>query len=246
MALTEKEIDRLSKLKRLSESSNINEAKSAIAFLEKACKQLGVNPDDVVEDYNPEQDEPISFQVGDYFPKTDYAEAWLLQGVVKYFNGQVVCSYDRLRDKKYYQVFATKGARQQIIAYYDYLSDLMKKLAKEAKKETPDSGRSFSTNFKKAFAITISERLDDLKNKKEKEGLPESNISALVVQNRNVEIQSRVNKFYRQECPHVRTARASVSGGNGSGGSAGRAAGISAGLNKQVNSGAGQRRLAGV
>jgi hypothetical protein len=223
---------KLAKLLRLQESSNANEAANAAAFVEKICRQHGLTAAEVSTDYDPERDEATSWQQGDVFSRVDSAKAILLDQVARYFNGQTVIS--RGFGGSCLRVFATRGNQIQIELYFDYLSDVMERLAAEAKRSNPFSGRSFKQNFRKGFSIEIGVRLREMKRAAEREDAPGARAPGLVVASRSCMEQRMVAALVRQECKNLR------SGSNftlGHGVSAGRQAAASVGLNKQVSTG---------
>ena len=243
--------EKLAKLLRLQQSANANEAANAAAFLQKLCIEHGISSDEINPDYDPERDEPIHWIQGGVFGRVDHAEWNLLQGIARYFNGCTVKRdyeeseatadqpYDWRKRQSVIEVVATKGNKIQIELYYEYLLGVMNKLADEAKKEDlakfTHSDPAFRRNFRKGFALTVWNRLREMKYEEERDGSKVTNSPGLVVQSKNKREYETAMSLYERRHPNVRRGPRGTYGGNGT--SAGRQAGASAGLSRQMQTG---------
>lgn len=240
---------KLAKLLRLQESSNANEAANAAAFVEKLCREHGISPNEIDKEYDPELDAPVHWVQGDVFARVDHAAWTLLAGVSAYFNGKTVqrdfsindknagidVAWDFSRRQRVIEVCATKGNKVQIELYYEYLLDVMNKLADEAKAEdllTGNSSPAFRSNFRKGFAATIRSRLAEMKYEAEREGNVATGAPGLVVQSKNKREYDSMMALYTKRHPRVSSGSGGTYGGNGT--RAGIAAGRSTGLNRQM------------
>jgi len=151
---------KIAKVMRVQESSNANEAANATDFLEKLCKQYGVTANDINADYDPEKDEVV---VVDLFrgKRLDKAESWVLNSITKFFNGRLVRFGGRDAGITL-KIVASRGNQIQIELYFDYIMEVMTKLADNAKAANPYSPRSFKADFRKGFALTIGSRLKEM------------------------------------------------------------------------------------
>ncbi len=243
---------KLAKLLRLQESANANEAANAAAFVEKLCREHGISVDEIDKEYDPELDAPVHWVQGDVFARVDHAAWTLLAGVAAYFNGKTVqrdfslndktrgldVAWDFTRRQRVIEVCATKGNKIQIELYYEYLLDVMNKLADEAKAEdllTGNSNPAFRSNFRKGFAATIRSRLAEMKYETEQEGNVNTGAPGLVVQSKNRREFDSALSLYNKRHPRVSSGSGGTYGGNGT--RAGITAGRSAGLNRQMNTG---------
>lgn len=247
---------KLAKLLRLQESANANEAANAAAFVEKLCRDHGISVDEIDKEYDPELDAPVHWVQGDVFARVDHAAWTLLAGVAAYFNGRTVqrdySRHDELntaRDwskrQRVIEVCATKGNKIQIELYYEYLLDVMNKLADEAKANdllTGNSDPAFRSNFRKGFAATIRSRLGEMKYETEQEGNVNTGAPGLVVQSKNRRELDSAMSLYNKRHPRVSSGSGGTYGGNGT--RAGITAGRSTGLNRQMNTGS-MRALTG-
>merc|ERR1711965_485477 len=96
-----------------------------------------ISPDECSPDYDPERDVAIYWTSGKPFKRVDHASWSLLSAVAKHFNGTTISRCIRKDEPgyvefKYYrtiEVLATKGNQIQIDLYFEYLSEVMEKLA---------------------------------------------------------------------------------------------------------------------
>jgi hypothetical protein len=183
--------------------------------------------------------------MGKPFKRVDHAAWSLLSRVAEHFNGQTVNRSARAGEPGYFEnqsvieVLATKGNKVQIELYYEYLYEVMEKLADKAKAEHVAAGfhgdRAFRGNFRKGFARAIGQKLREQR----KVVYPESGSfataesTALAVQKRN-EIEMReVQALVKHRFPRLGSGRAATFGGSGT--RAGVAAGNSTSVNRQMS-----------
>lgn len=151
---------KLAKLLRLTASSNVHEAANAAQMLDKLCAEHGLNPADISE--HEEIGEAIFYQFGEVFSRRDYAQSILMNAVCHYYNGDFVITKCGHR-QRYFKVFCTEGNKVRIEVYYEYLAEVMDKLADQAKANNPGSTRSFRSDFRKGFAEELANRLRELR-----------------------------------------------------------------------------------
>ena len=231
--------DKIAKLLRLQTSSNAGEAANAAAFVEKLCAKYNVSSTDC-EDYDPEKDEVIEFQVGKAYRKANVPEQNLIHGVTKYFNGQTIITYVPSNSmfyeppKRVMNVIASKSNKIQIELYLEYLIETMDKLADEAKKSGGygTARTTYKTNWKKGFSKKIADRLIAMKNEQKRNGKPELNEPALVVLNRNRIEQKATLAFLEEQYPNRTRSRRTRCSGVGYADGSSKAESI--GLNKQT------------
>ena len=231
--------DKIAKLLRLQTSSNAGEAANAAAFVEKLCAKYNVSSTDC-EDYDPEKDEVIEFQVGKAYRKANVPEQNLIHGVTKYFNGQTIITYVPSNSmfyeppKRVMNVIASKSNKIQIELYLEYLIETMDKLADEAKKSGGygTARTTYKTNWKKGFSKKIADRLIAMKNEQKRNGKPELNEPALVVLNRNRIEQKATLAFLDEQYPNRTRSRRTRCSGVGYADGSSKAESI--GLNKQT------------
>ena len=231
--------DKIAKLLRLQTSSNAGEAANAAAFVEKLCAKYNVSSTDC-KDYDPEKDEVVEFQVGKVYRKANVPEQNLIHGVTKYFNGQTIITYVPSNSmfyeppKRVMNVIASKSNRIQIELYLEYLVETMNKLADEAKKSGGygTARTTYKTNWKKGFSKKIADRLIAMKNEQKRNGKPNLNEPALVVQNRNRIEQKATLAFLDEQYPNRTRSRRTRCSGVGYADGSSKAESI--GLNKQT------------
>ena len=231
--------DKIAKLLRLQTSSNAGEAANAAAFVEKLCAKYNVSSTDC-KDYDPEKDEVVEFQVGKVYRKANVPEQTLIHGVTKYFNGQTIITYVPSNSmfyeppKRVMNVIASKSNRIQIELYLEYLIETMNKLADEAKKSGGygTARTTYKTNWKKGFSKKIADRLVAMKNEQKRNGKPNLNEPALVVQNKNRIEQKATLAFLDEQYPNRTRSRRTRCSGIGYADGSSKAESI--GLNKQT------------
>ncbi len=222
---------KLAKLLRMQSSCNANEAANASRLLNRLCAEAGLDPADITGDEDDTSLQAIYYQYGNEFSRMDYASALLFNSVANYYNGDLVVTRCGHR-KSYFKVFCTEGNKIRIEVYYEYLLEVMNKLADKAKKDNPWSQRSFRQNFRKAFADEIGNRLSAMREEDRSEG------AALVRVDKE---RKAVRELMDEACNRVRRTGTKV----GHGASDGREAAGGVGLSEQV-AGGGGRMLAGV
>ena len=235
---------KISKLLRMQTSSNENEAANAALLVQKLCEQHGISSTEISADYDPEKDEATRWDAIVYGRRRNAAEVTLLGAVVMYFNGRLINNCKN--SQTVMEVFATKGRKIQIELYFEYLREVCEEQAAKSKlvNDPYKLDRSYTQNFKKAFANVIWQRLLEMKLEQEKEQPKNVNNSAasvpgLVLQRRNRE-QQTVNALVSRTHPRL-TKGSGFTGAGGRGADSGKSAGQSVGLSRQVNTG---RRLA--
>jgi hypothetical protein len=211
---------KLAKLLRLSSSSNVHEAANAARMLDRLCAEHGLDPANISGDEDDVSLRALCYQLGDTFARLDYPQAILLNAVCKYYGGEMVVTRSGRRES-YFRVFCTEGVKVRIEVYYEYLAEVMDKLADREKRANPHSPRSFRLNFRKAFADELSVRLA---------GMVRAEGSGLVR-------VGAVQELMRKTCKHLTNTTTRM----GTGASAGREAAQGVGLSEQVK---GQGRLA--
>lgn len=217
---------KLAKLLRLSSSSNVHEAANAARMLDRLCAEHGLDPANITGDEDDTSLRAICYQLGDKFSRVDYAQAILLNAVCMYYNGNMVITQS-CRRERYFRVFCTEGAKVRIEVYYEYLAEVMDKLADQAKADNPYSPRNYRLNFRKAFADELSIRLAAMSR-------AEGPGPGLV---RVGKEKQAVAELMREKCGRLRLSSTRM----GTGASAGREAAGRVGLSEQVG---GQGRLA--
>lgn len=214
---------KLAKLLRLSSrTSNPHEAANAARMLDRLCAEHGLDPANIAGDEDDHALAAMCYRLGDTFARVDYAQAILLNAVCLYYNGEMVVTQSGRRER-YFRVFCTEGAKVRIEVYYEYLAEVMDKLADEAKARNPYSSRSYRLNFRKAFADELSARLA---------GMSRAEGPGLVGREK-----AAVAELMRATCGRLRMSSTRM----GTGASAGREAAQGVGLSEQVG---GQGRLA--
>lgn len=198
--------NKLAKMLRLSESSNPNEAANALTKFQTLCREYGVAPSEVSQDFDPDRDAVVEFGYGRKFRQQDTATNQIINGVASYFNGKTIIasSDDQRGGRRQVKVMATKGNRIQIEIYAEYLLEVMEDLSIKAKKEKKETARSYRTNWKKGFASQICKRLREMKREQEKAGITETNTPAIVLINRNAMERRSVERFLNDTYPYRR------------------------------------------
>ena len=229
--------EKIAKLLRMQESSNVNEAANAAAFVEKLCREHGVSADECI-DHDVEEDVAVDFFYGKATGRLDPSTVILLRAVTGYYNGYQVRKWVGHR-KRILHIFAAKANQIQIEIYTDYLIEVRDKLAKQ---HCPVGNVAYRNNFKKGFAYEILDRLKAMAADRRDNGIAEIGMPGLAVIQRDKK-QAAISLSLRDSTYHS----LGNSGGYtlGAGSDAGRSAAKSVGLNKQVRT-TGQRMLTGV
>lgn len=212
---------KLAKLLRLSNcTSNVHEAANAARMLDRLCAEHGLDPASIAGDEDDTSIRAIAYRLGDTFARVDYAQAILLNAVCLYYNGEMVVTQSGRRER-YFRVFCTEGAKVRIEVYYEYLAEVMDRLADQAKADNPSSSRSYRLNFRKAFADELATRLA---------GMSRAEGPGLV---RVGKERQAVAELMQEKCGRLRTSSTRM----GTGASAGREAAGKVGLSEQVRGG---------
>ena len=230
---------KIAKLLRMSASSNPNEAANAADMVHKLCSQYGLSPAEIDPECDAEENQPIQWSCLYMGRRRDAAQSMLLGAVVRHFNGEMV--FSTRAGETHCEIFASKGRKLEIEIYFEYLVEVMNKLADEGKQlEDPDkTNRSYKNNFKKAFASAVNSRLFKMREAAAKEAYfasqnSEAGKAGLVALNREEQERKNNASLLRRTYPRLGTAWG-FQGARGSAGASGRAAGNSVGLNKQMS-----------
>jgi hypothetical protein len=227
---------KIAKVMRMQESSNANEAANATEFLERLCKQYGITANDINADYDPERDDVVVVELFRGY-RLDKAESWVLNYITKFFNGRLI-QFGGRREGITLKIVASKGNQIQIELYFDYIMEIMTKLADNAKDANPDSPRSFKADFRKGFAFTIGSRLKEMKSAKEDAG-NSNNGPGLTVADKDARELNAVNAYVDGSFGKITTTKSTCVTRSGTRMGAQAANGV--GLNTQVG---GSRGLA--
>ncbi len=217
-------IAKIQNMMKLQESTDFEgEAAAAAQMIKKLCKQHGIS----VEEAN----NPVALdETFESFKKMNSAYALLLNAVAKYYDAMLYVKRDGINN---YQIIGTEAQQIETKLYFEYLNDVMEREADKAYKaekviaflHDKKVDRSFKTNFKKAYAQTIGERLVEMKKSEGDHAHKEAVQSALC--------RIRFNKTH------------SVSGARGAGAASGSGVGAGVSLQRQQGAGASRRSLVG-
>tara|TARA_R100001163_G_C5008612_1_gene155295 strand:+ start:143 stop:889 length:747 start_codon:yes stop_codon:yes gene_type:complete len=230
---------KIAKVLRLETSSNSGEAANAAAKVEELCKKYGLTKEDS-RDYDPQVDEIVEFSSGKSYVQTDVAVSYLQTCVTTYFNAEVLHYRKRNRGGyiKWTTIVASKGNQIQIELYLEYLIETMNKLADRAKKSGAwgTKSRSYKSNFRKAFALKVAERLQSMKKLEKRVGKPNISEPALVVVNKESKERKAVLDFLNDKYGNLKSKKKVKHSIGYEGLKDGLEAGESVGLNKQTKS----------
>ena len=243
---------KIAKLLRMQESSNVNEAANAAHLIQALCQKHGVTVQDCQDKFDPERDVAVFWTMGRVFKRVDPAFWNLLDHVATYFNGTTVNTsatkhFDFNLDTcnqthRVIEVIATKGNKVQIELYFDYLCEVMEKMADEAKMERLRNGyygdRGFKSNFRKGFARAIGIKLRDQKRAEqiyqERQKVSDKPApDALALFERNKIEKEQVLALVKRRFPKLGKSNGSSYGGSGT--EVGFQAGKSTSTQRQVN-----------
>lgn len=225
---------KIAKLLRMQGSSNVNEAANAAHLIQALCLKHGVTVQDCSPEFDPERDEAVFWTMGRVFKRVDPAFWSLLDHVATYFNGTTVntnatkhfdfnletCN----QTHRVIEVIATKGNKVQIELYFEYLCEVMEKMADEAKIERLRNGyygdRTFKANFRKGFARAIGIKLRDQKRAEqiyqEKQKVSDNPApDALALFERNKIEKEQVLALVKRRFPKLGKSTGSAYGGSG-------------------------------
>lgn len=229
---------KIAKVMRMQASSNANEAANATNFLERLCRQYDITAEDINADYDPERDDVV---VVDLFrgKRLDKAESWVLNSITEFFNGRLILiRFGNRGQGNTLKIVASRGNQIQIELYFDYIMEVMTKLADNAKLANPCSPRSFKADFRKGFALTIGSRLKEMKGAKGNSS-DGNNVAGLTVADKDARELKAVNAYVDGSLGKITTTKSTCVTRNGT--SLGSQAANGVGLNTQVG---GSARLA--
>lgn len=219
-------IKKIQSMMKLQESTDFaGEATAAAKLIDKLCKQHGI---DLTEASNPVADDE---QFGEVFKRMNHSYGMVLNAVAKYYDAYAYIVRGR---EQYYKVIGTEAQRIQVQLYFEYLWEVCEREADRAYRaekviahlQDKNIDRSFKSNFKKAFASTVADRLFEMKKENEEHEHKGAVQSAL-----------STRRF-----SSGRTMR----GPKGSGASAGAGVGAGVSLTRQASGSASRRALVGV
>jgi hypothetical protein len=199
------------------------EASAAAALIDKLCKQYGVSLNDATETQ-------VLDEIFVEFKRINNANATLLNAVAVFYDAKAyIQTYDHCKAIK---LVGSEAQQIQTKLYYEYLYEVMMKEAEtayEAEKVLADIqgnrlSRSFKSNFCKAFASKVSNRLREMKIA---EGRVHQDAEAV-----------------RKQMSGITLRKRTVSAAHGEGAYAGHSSGSSVSLRRQATGGS-QRVLAG-
>jgi hypothetical protein len=167
----------------------------------------------------------------------DKAESWVLNSITKFFNGRLI-QFGGRREGITLKIVASKGNQIQIELYFEYIMEVMTKLADNAKAANPYSPRSFKADFRKGFALTIGSRLRNMKETRDGYGTG-IKTPGLTVADKDARELKAVNSFVDGSFGKITTTKSTCVTRSGTQMGAQAANGV--GLNTQVG---GSRRLA--
>jgi hypothetical protein len=202
------------------------EASAAVAMIDKLCAKHGITLKEATEVI-------INDDVFSEFKRMNSSYAVLLNSVANFYDA--IAYISQKENQKEFKVLGSEAQQIQVQLYFEYLMEVMNRecnLAYKGEKilcELTDKkiSRSFKTNFKKAFAYQIQNRLKELKQK----------------ENRVHEDREAVQKAVSML--RFNNTR-KMTGATGAGASVGAEAGSSVSLNRQTNSSNVQHALCGV
>jgi hypothetical protein len=218
---------KIAKLLRMQKSDNAGEAANAAAFVEKLCREHGILPEEITDDYDPNQEVAVDFFYGAASKRLDPATCILLNYVANHFNGSVVRKWTAQGRRLH--VFATQANQIQIELYTDYLVEQLKAIAD---RECPKGDRAYRNNFKKGFAMKIGIRLHEMKNEQRNQGFTEHGVPGLVLQERDEAQMKLADQYKALLYPSLARSTGFRMGSHGR--EAGASAAGSIGLNRQM------------
>lgn len=219
-------IKKIQSMMKLQESTDFaGEASAAAAMIEKLCRAHGI---DMSEASNPVAEDE---QFGESFKRTNQSYGMVLNAVAKFYDAY---AYIFNGDERYYKVIGTEAQRIQVQLYFEYLWEVCERESDKAYRaekviahlQDKEVDRSFKSNFKKAFASTVADRLFEMKKERDEHEHKSAVQSAL-----------STRRFSRGK---------SFRSAGGAGAVAGGSVGAGVSLNRQASGGGARRALAGV
>jgi hypothetical protein len=158
-------IEKIKSMLKLQESTDFDgEAQNAARLIDKLCKEYNISIEDA---HRPE----ILTEVFEKFRKISYANHMLFTSICYFYDAIPLIS----TVKNTSRTFKIMGSESQIIQarlYYDYLLEVMERESAKALQAekilaqltgSKPPSKAFGPNFRKAFAIRVSERLSEIK-----------------------------------------------------------------------------------
>jgi hypothetical protein len=216
-------IAKIKSMMALQESTDFDgEASAAATMIDKLCAKYGITVEEATEVIATDE----TFR---QFKRMDSSYFILVSAVANFYDAKAYVH--RKNDGQYLKIIGSEAQQIQTQLYFEYFFDLMNKEADKAYKAEKIMGelfgkvisRSFKTNFKKAFARKVEERLIDLKEE----------------ENRVHDDADAVRKALSTRC----FGRRRVSNAAGSGASAGAGVGAGVSLSRQAGPAASQLAL---
>jgi hypothetical protein len=155
-------IAKIQSMLKLQENTDFEgEAAAAASLIDKLCKQYGISVTEATEVQILDE----SFVT---FKRINNANAILLNAVANFYDAK---AYIKNADVKSLQIIGSEAQQIQVRLYFDYLYQVMERecntayVAEKVLAELTGGSvsRSFKTNFRKAFADKVKNRLKELK-----------------------------------------------------------------------------------
>lgn len=155
-------IAKIKSMLKLQESTDFDgEASAAASMIDKLCEKYGITLQEATEVIA--QDEVFST-----FKKIDTSYATLLNAVASFYDAK---AYLKNGAERSYNIIGSEAQQIQVNIYFEFLLGVMNReceIAYKGEKVLADLlgtevNRSFKTNFKKAFATKVQDRLFEMK-----------------------------------------------------------------------------------
>lgn len=238
---TQNILEKIQKLMNLADSPNESEAQAAMDKAQALMVQYNISISDIL--VSDESNDIIE----DAIKETGRLASWesvLMAAVSKVNYCDAFVSRSRYKGKTKLVMVGKPHHVAVAKSMYDYLCATVERECKRIKKQDPlNKGRSWNASFKLGCASRISSRLKERMETLKTEGIPESNVSALVVVDSFKKAQQDITKYHAQSGRNFGKA-SNINFSNGAGYRAGQSAGDSVSLNAQVSSGKGQKLFA--
>jgi len=157
-------IAKIKSMLKLQESTDFDgEASAAAAMIDKLCAKHGITLQEAKEVLA--VDEQFAS-----FKKMDVAFTQIVNAVAKFYDAKAYVKTD-INGAKTIQVIGSEAQQIQVNLYSEFLVDVMNREADKAYSAEKiiaqltgaNLKRSFKINFKKAFAIQVADRLNEMK-----------------------------------------------------------------------------------
>ena len=185
---------RIAKMLRLQQSTNAHEAANAAAMAEKWCREYGISPKDLEEYTADKPDDAIIMVTYLKGRRVSVGLRLLLRAVALHFNSEILI-HKLDKNSSQVHVIANKTNQVLIELYFDYLQEALEKCLARAKYVRLRQGytnHGYGYEFSKGFAVAVHYRLELLKQEKRNNGIPDTNITALAVVNKDKKEQDAV------------------------------------------------------